>query len=68
MEADFELQWSELAKYTGPNRRGHPRLARPRGVRRHVRPLIEYVDERLPDLTQVGDSCQKYPLNKGTFF
>jgi hypothetical protein len=25
------------------------------GVRRHVRPLIEYVDERLPDLTQVGD-------------
>ena len=44
------------------------RLARPSGSRRHFRPFIEDVDDRLPDLIQEGDSCQKYPLSKETFF
>ena len=43
MEDDFELQWSELAN-PGPNRPRHPRLARPRGLRRHFGPFIDDVD------------------------
>ena len=41
-----------IGQYTGPNRRGHPRLARPRGVRRHFGPFIDEVDDRLRDLIQ----------------
>ena len=33
----------------------------------HYRPFIEDVDDRLPDLIQEGDSCQKYPLDSETF-
>ena len=64
----FESQWSELANTLGQT--GLDILASlvPRGVRRHFRPFIEDVDDRLPDLIQEGDSCQKYPLYKETFF
>ena len=67
MENDFELQWSEIGQYAGPNRPRHPRLARPKSVRRHFRPFIEDVDDRLPDQIRRA-FMSKYPLNKGTFF
>ena len=35
---------------------------------RHLRPFIKDVGERQPDLIQEQDSCQKYPLDKETFF
>ena len=64
----FESQWSELANTLGQT--GLDILASlvPRGVRRHFRPFIEDVDDRLRDLIQERDSCQKYPLYKKTFF
>ena len=33
-----------------------------------IRPFIEDVDDRLPDLIRACDSCQTNPLAKGTFF
>ena len=57
-----------IDQYARPNRPRHPRLARPKGVRRHFRPFIEDVDDRLRDLIQESDSGQKYPLYKETFF
>ena len=68
MEADFELQSSELANTLGQT---------------GVDILASFVPEvssatfahssrtwktDLPDQIQEGNSCQKYPLNKGTFF
>ena len=43
------------------------RLTSASGVRRHFRPIIEDVDDRLPDLIQEWDLCQKNPLDKETF-
>ena len=40
----------------------------PSASRRHFRPFIEDVDDRLPDLIQEWNSCQTKPLDKGTFF
>ena len=44
-----------IDQYARPNRPRHPRLARPKGVRRHFRPFIEDVDDRLRDLIQESD-------------
>jgi hypothetical protein len=68
MEDDFDLQWLGIGEYTGPNRRRHPRLARPKSIQCHFRPFIEEADDRLRDLIQERDSCQNYPLDKETFF
>ena len=46
-----------------------PERENPNGIPRHLRPFIEDVDDRLHDLIQGDrDSCQKYPLDKETFF
>ena len=40
----------------------------PNCIQRHFGPFIEDVDDRLPDLIQEWDRCQKNSLYKGTFF
>jgi hypothetical protein len=57
-----------IGQYTRPNRPQHTRFGRPKGVRCHLGPFIEDVEERLRDLIQWRDSCQTNPLDKETFF
>ena len=68
IEDDFELQWSELANTLGPT--GLDILASlvPEACAATFAHSSRTWTTDLPDLIQEGDSCQKYPLVKGTFF